>query len=54
LGRPSVVFDPYLGSGSTAVACVREGLGCVGIEVDPAHYDAAVERVKRERQRTSA
>ena len=32
-----LVCDPFLGSGTTAEACVVEGFRCVGIERDPTH-----------------
>ena len=49
LRDPTVVFDPYMGSGSTAVAVVRRGTGrFVGCEIDEDHYRVAVERVRRE------
>jgi site-specific DNA-methyltransferase (adenine-specific) len=42
-----VVLDPFLGSGSTAVAAVRENRRYVGIEKDTANYDIAVARLER-------
>jgi site-specific DNA-methyltransferase (adenine-specific) len=30
-----LVLDPFLGGGTTAIACVRLKRGCVGIELDP-------------------
>ncbi len=30
-----VVLDPFLGSGTTAVACVATGRKCIGFEIDP-------------------
>jgi len=42
------VLDPYMGSGTTGIACIRTGRRFVGIEKDPAHYATAVERIKRE------
>lgn len=41
-----VVLDPFMGSGTTAVACVLTGRDYMGFEVDPAYYAAAVERVR--------
>jgi hypothetical protein len=44
----ATVLDPYMGSGSTGVACLRTGRRFIGIEKDPAHYATAVQRIKRE------
>ena len=38
------VLDPFLGSGSTMVACIREGLDCVGIERDEHYVEIAQKR----------
>jgi site-specific DNA-methyltransferase (adenine-specific) len=40
------VLDPFLGSGTTAVACARLGRNCVGIEQDAAYCQLAIDRVK--------
>lgn len=42
------VVDPYMGSGTTGVACIRRGLNFVGIEKDAQHFKNAVERIRRE------
>jgi DNA modification methylase len=39
------VLDPFLGSGTTALACVREGRSCVGIEREPAYLEIARRRL---------
>lgn len=44
----AVVLDPYMGSGTTGIACLRTGRRFVGIEKDPAHYATALERIKNE------
>jgi site-specific DNA-methyltransferase (adenine-specific) len=44
----ATVLDPYMGSGSTIIAAIRTGRRAIGIELDPAHYANAVERVRRE------
>lgn len=36
-----IVLDPFLGSGTTAVACTNTGHKWVGIEADPANYAEA-------------
>jgi site-specific DNA-methyltransferase (adenine-specific) len=40
-----VVLDPYMGSGSTGKAAVREGFSFVGIELDKDYYEIAKARV---------
>lgn len=45
LGRPAVICDPYMGSGTTGVAAVQMGLRFVGCEIDPDYFDVAVERI---------
>jgi site-specific DNA-methyltransferase (adenine-specific) len=43
-----LVLDPFLGGGTTAVAAVRIKRGCVGVELDVAHFALAVRRTDRE------
>lgn len=40
-----VVFDPFMGSGTTGVAAVSIGRPFIGIEVDPLHYETALRRI---------
>jgi DNA modification methylase len=42
-----VVYDPFLGSGSTLIACEMTGRRCVGIELEPKYCAAAVRRWER-------
>lgn len=42
--RGDVVLDPFLGSGSTLIACERLGRRCYGIEIAPRYCDVAVRR----------
>jgi site-specific DNA-methyltransferase (adenine-specific) len=42
-----LVLDPFLGGGTTAVACVRLQRGCVGIELDEAHAKLAKKRLEK-------
>ena len=44
LARVTRVLDPFLGLGSTAVACARLGLAFDGIELDEAYLGEAVAR----------
>lgn len=41
----AVVLDPFLGSGSTLVACERTGATGIGIEIDPVYRERAAERL---------
>lgn len=45
--RGDVVFDPFIGSGTTAEAAIRHGRRAVGFEVRSAYLDVAVERIVR-------
>lgn len=42
-----LVLDPFMGSGTTGVACARAGRGFIGIEIDPAYFDIACERIRK-------
>jgi site-specific DNA-methyltransferase (adenine-specific) len=46
LGRTRLVADPFLGLGSTAVACAQLGLSFIGIEMDEGYLNEAVERTR--------
>jgi DNA modification methylase len=46
-----VVLDPFMGSGSTAVAAVRTGRHFVGYDTDPDYVAAAEARIARETAR---
>jgi DNA modification methylase len=45
--RNDLVFDPFLGSGTTLLAAERVGRRCYGIELDPLYVDTSVERWQR-------
>ena len=38
------VFDPFLGSGTTIIACEQVGRRCCGMEISPAYCDVIVQR----------
>lgn len=40
-----VVLDPFMGSGSTGIACVQEGFSFIGIERDPQYFAIAEARI---------
>ena len=41
----ATVFDPFMGSGTTGVACVRTGRKFIGCEIDPTYYAIAQRRI---------
>ena len=43
-----IVLDPFMGSGSTAVAAMHMGRHYIGFERDPDYYRIAMERIRRE------
>lgn len=40
-----VVLDPFMGSGTTGVACVQTGRKFIGIEIDEGYFDIACKRI---------
>jgi site-specific DNA-methyltransferase (adenine-specific) len=46
IDRIKTVADPFLGLGSTAVACAQLGLNFLGIEMDAGYLNEAIARVK--------
>lgn len=50
---PELVVDPFAGSFTTAIACIRMGKRFVGIEREPTYFDLGVQRVKDELSRTA-
>lgn len=42
----SIVYDPFLGSGSTMQACHQNRRRCFGIEIDRKHFETAYDRIK--------
>src|SRR5690606_12281906 len=41
------ILDPFMGSGTTGVACVKEGRKFIGIEIDPDYFNIACERIRK-------
>ncbi len=42
------VLDPFMGGGTTGVACARMGRDFVGVENDEQHFETACERIRTE------
>lgn len=40
------VLDPFMGSGTTGVACAKLGRKFIGIEIDPGYFDIACRRIE--------
>ncbi len=43
--RTNLVLDPFLGIGTTALACLRLGKSCIGFDIDRQYLDVAVGRI---------
>lgn len=47
LPKAKTICDPYMGSGTTGIACVNLGLAFIGIELDETHFKTACRRIRR-------
>ena len=45
------ILDPFMGSGTTGVACVRTGRRFIGIEIEEKYFSIAVKRIEAELNR---
>lgn len=45
LPQDSIVFDPFLGSGTTALACIDLGYDFIGCEINTDYYEIAKQRI---------
>ena len=41
------ILDPFMGSGTTGVACAQLGRKFIGIEIEPRYFDIACRRIER-------
>jgi site-specific DNA-methyltransferase (adenine-specific) len=44
--KGDTILDPFMGSGTTGVACVQTGRKFMGIEIAPDYYEIAKKRIK--------
>jgi site-specific DNA-methyltransferase (adenine-specific) len=51
LDRTTVVLDPFVGLGSTAMACAQLGIDFIGIDIDEVYLAEAVSRARRAGER---
>lgn len=42
-----IIYDPFLGSGSTAIACHHLGRKCIGIELDESYVKISIARLEK-------
>lgn len=45
--QAKTILDPFAGSGTTGVACVKAGRTFVGIEREPSYFDIACRRIQK-------
>lgn len=45
-----LILDNCIGSGTTAIACLKEKRHFIGMELNKEYYDVACERIKKERE----
>jgi site-specific DNA-methyltransferase (adenine-specific) len=45
--KNDIVIDPFMGSGTTGVACINTGRAFIGIERNKTYFDIACERIKK-------
>lgn len=43
---PMSAIDPYMGTGTTGVACVRLGRKFIGVEIERKYFDTACRRIE--------
>jgi DNA modification methylase len=41
-----IILDPFMGSGSTGIAAIREGFRFIGVEQSPEYFEIACRRIK--------
>jgi len=46
--KGDLVLDPFMGSGTTGIACTKYGRNFIGIEKDEKHFDTACIRIEEE------
>jgi site-specific DNA-methyltransferase (adenine-specific)/modification methylase len=51
--HPETIIDPFMGSGTTGVACMNLGRKFIGIEIEPKYFDIACERIENAQRQTS-
>ena len=47
IGDVYTILDPFMGSGTTGVACAKLGRKFIGIEIEPKYFDIACRRIEQ-------
>ena len=45
-GEGGIILDPFMGSGTTAIACIDMKIDWIGFEIDPDYHAAATKRIE--------
>jgi len=51
--KGDIVFDPFVGSGTTIESCIRHGRYCIGFEIRENYCDIAASRIKEHRDQSA-
>lgn len=43
----NTILDPFMGGGSTAIACINTNRKFIGIEIDDEYFEVACKRVRK-------
>lgn len=46
VGNPETIIDPFMGSGTTGVACANLGRKFIGVEISEVYFDIACQRIE--------
>lgn len=52
LSDAETILDPFMGSGTTGVACMNLGRKFIGIEIEPKYFEIACERIENAQRQT--
>ena len=47
------IFDPFMGSGTTAIACLNTNRQYIGFELDETYHKLSLERIESQKQQLS-
>ena len=51
--KNGIVFDPFMGTGTTAIACIKNNRQYVGFEINKNYYNIILNRIKKYRNKLS-